>query len=300
MNILIAYGTKLGGTAGIAEQIGVTLRALGNDVDVRRAEDVRSVLAYDAVIVGGALYAFQWHHSARRLVLRHAGALRGREVFFFSSGPLDDSASREDIPPVDEVLGLMKHVGARSHATFGGRLDKDASGIAGAMAKEHAGDWRNPARIAAWARAVNATLHDLSSARPAPEPLESTGPSVALALWGVAAAFMIAAAVAVSPGGAFGGVAIALLAAAPLLAAARMYLTRSPYASIVAVTGDSGLAIASIAMFFHPTAGWLPAACGLLFALFGAGDAIPRLRAWFAIMRRAARAAKQHSDHAGA
>ncbi|MFD5619115.1 flavodoxin domain-containing protein [Streptomyces yangpuensis] len=55
--VLIAYGTKHGATAGIAEQIGRTLREDGLDAVVLPADDVHDVRAYDAVVLGGSLYA---------------------------------------------------------------------------------------------------------------------------------------------------------------------------------------------------------------------------------------------------
>ncbi len=52
--VLVAYGTKHGATAGIAEQIGKTLREDGLDAVVLPAGDVHDVRAYDAVVLGGA------------------------------------------------------------------------------------------------------------------------------------------------------------------------------------------------------------------------------------------------------
>jgi len=155
MRVLVAYGTKMGGTAGIAEIVGDALTDAGFQVDVRAAVDAADVGAYDAVVVGGALYAGRWHRHARRFLKRNAVALRGRPVWLFSSGPLDDSATAGDIPPVEQVRRLLELVGARGHVTFGGRLPAGAKGFpASAMAKTHAGDWRDPERVRAWTAEV--------------------------------------------------------------------------------------------------------------------------------------------------
>jgi menaquinone-dependent protoporphyrinogen oxidase len=46
--------------------------------------------------------------------------------------------------------------------TFGGRLPADAKGFpASAMAKTHAGDWRDPERIRGWAAEVAMELVSL-------------------------------------------------------------------------------------------------------------------------------------------
>ena len=146
--VLIAFGSRNGGTADIARWIAAAMEADGLDVVVRPAGNVRSVAAFDAVVLGGALYANRWHADARRFVRRHARRLRGRPVWLFSSGPLDASADDHEIPAVRGVQELLTRVGARGHYTFGGRLTSDAKGFpAHAMAKKHAGDWRDPDHI---------------------------------------------------------------------------------------------------------------------------------------------------------
>src|SRR6266536_3613757 len=98
--VLVAYGSKGGGTAGIAETLGAALREDGLSVDVRPAAEVRDVSGYDAVVLGGAVYAARWHPEARKFARRHGRALRGRPVWLFSSGPLDRSAEAGEIAPV--------------------------------------------------------------------------------------------------------------------------------------------------------------------------------------------------------
>jgi hypothetical protein len=73
-------------------------------------------------------------------------------------GPLDDSAAGQS-PPVAQVRALARQVGARGHVTLGGRLPADAKGFpARAMARTHAGDWRDPERVRGWAAEVAAAL----------------------------------------------------------------------------------------------------------------------------------------------
>jgi menaquinone-dependent protoporphyrinogen oxidase len=78
MRVLIAYGSKWGGTGGLAQMIGDALATQGIVADVRPATDAGSPETYDGVIVAGALYANRWHRRARRFVRRHARALGGR------------------------------------------------------------------------------------------------------------------------------------------------------------------------------------------------------------------------------
>ena len=151
-HVLVAYGSKRGGTAGIANAIADCLRQDGCTVDCKAAGDVDSLAGYDAAIIGGALYMGRWHRDAWRFAVRHAERLRELPVWLFSSGPLDHSAAEGEISPTGQVARLMARIGARGHITFGGRLTPDAKGfIAAAMAKKHAGDWRDWSQIRAWA-----------------------------------------------------------------------------------------------------------------------------------------------------
>jgi menaquinone-dependent protoporphyrinogen oxidase len=159
MAVLVTWGSKRGGTKGLAEMLAADLREDGLEVVMTAPGDVHHFDHYDAVIVGGSLYANRWHRDARRFVKRHAAELRRRPTWFFSSGPLDDRASATEIPPVKAVQELMDQVGARGHATFGGRLTPDAKGfVAGKMAKKYAGDWRDAGQVRAWADEVASEL----------------------------------------------------------------------------------------------------------------------------------------------
>lgn len=162
MRVLVTYGTKRGGTAGIAEMLARALQDEGLQADVRMPDEVQSVTDYDAVVVGGSLYGMRWHKAARRFVKQHTEELRDRPVWLFSSGPLDDSALGSNLPPVRQVQKLMDRVEARGHMTFGGRLEPDAKGFpASAMAKHHAGDWRDERHIRGWAAQLAEELRTL-------------------------------------------------------------------------------------------------------------------------------------------
>lgn len=166
MKVLVAFGSKRGGTAGLAEMIKDALCDHGHIVTVSPAKDVRDLDGIDAVIVAGALYANRWHRDARRFVKRNRDGLGRVPVWLVSSGPLDDSAEQHDIPPTRQVEKLAALVGARGHQTFGGRLTPDAKGFpASAMAKNKSGDWRDSAHVGRWAATVAGELASLSIKR---------------------------------------------------------------------------------------------------------------------------------------
>ncbi len=161
MRVLITFGSKRGGTEGLAQMVADGLRAEDISVDVVPADQDKELDGYDAVIVGGALYATRWHKASRRFVKRHAAELRQRPTYFFSSGPLDTSAVRGVIPPVKGVKTLMQQTAARDHITFGGRLSPDAKGFpASAMAKKRAGDWRDSMQVRQWTRTLAADMRE--------------------------------------------------------------------------------------------------------------------------------------------
>lgn len=158
--VLVAYGSRHGATAGIADEIGRTLRGDGVDAVVLPADTVTDVSGYDGVVLGGALYAGRWNGKARRCARRNAEQLRHRPVFLFSSGPVDSSAEQHDIPPVPGVARRMKELGAREHVTFGGAVTAETSGRLARSLVRHGkgGDFRDPARIQAWAHHIGSEL----------------------------------------------------------------------------------------------------------------------------------------------
>lgn len=157
--VLVTYGSKRGGTAEIAAAIHEEMLGAGLDVELEPAAAIADISEYDVVILGGALYMGRWQRDARRFVKRHAAVLRARTVYMFSSGPLDDSTRERDAPPPPSVAKLMEVAGTTHHITFGGRLERDADGLlASAIAKKHAGDWREWHQIRGWARDVAAAV----------------------------------------------------------------------------------------------------------------------------------------------
>ena len=154
--VLVAYGTTNGSTARIAEAVAAVLRKEGFTAEALPAGAVARVTPYDAVVVGGGLYAGRWHKNARRFVRRHGGELAGLPLWLFSSGPLDASASERDIPPVPGVQKAITRLDARGHVTFGGCLEEGAKGWVARMILRNGkgGDFRDFDRIEQWARQI--------------------------------------------------------------------------------------------------------------------------------------------------
>lgn len=150
MRVLITWGSKLEGTAGVAEILGSALRDAGIEVVLAPSDLAPSPRGYDGVIVGGSLSANRWHVDARRFVERHARTLRDIPTWLFASGPLDATADRGDLEPPRQLRALQERIGALGLATFGGRHASTVTGVGG--------DRRDPARIRAWAGEIASAL----------------------------------------------------------------------------------------------------------------------------------------------
>jgi menaquinone-dependent protoporphyrinogen oxidase len=158
--VLVAYASKMGSTKEIAEAIGDRLAERGLRADVRAAGTVASVGAYDAVVLGSAVYAARWRPEAARFLRRFHGQLSARPVWLFESGwvgPRPDT-----VVPTPGARRRAVRVGAPGPAVFGGRLDRGrATGVLDrALAGKLAGDARDWDEIRAWADNVAATFAD--------------------------------------------------------------------------------------------------------------------------------------------
>lgn len=159
--VLVAYGTKYGATAEIAERIGQVLRQAGLDAEVLPAERVGDVQAYQAVVLGSAVYIGQWRKQAAAFLKANEQALAGRPVWLFSSGPTgegDPVALTQGWRFPTGLQPVADRIGPRDIALFGGSASAQKMNFIEKWllknVKAPAGDFRDWDAITAWATAI--------------------------------------------------------------------------------------------------------------------------------------------------
>jgi menaquinone-dependent protoporphyrinogen oxidase len=161
--VLVAYASKRGSTAEIAQAVAEALQGAGLDVDCTPVDDVADVAPYDAVVLGSAVYIKRWRGDAKHFLRKHAKELAERPFWVFSSGPVGDPS--DDDPAWTEprrILDKVEELDARDHVVFGGALPAEPHGIMEkAMADEIAPEYRDRRdwdAIGSWAAGIASQL----------------------------------------------------------------------------------------------------------------------------------------------
>ncbi len=116
--VLVAFSSRSGSTAGTAEVIADVLNSAGFVVDCRPKEDVADVSLYRAVVLGSGLFVASRASDGGGFLERHRVALRGRDVWLFSTGPIGGSVGH-GVGDETAVTAVARAVAARGVATFG-------------------------------------------------------------------------------------------------------------------------------------------------------------------------------------
>jgi len=159
--VLIAYATKHGATAEIAENIGQVLSRAGFAADVLPVERVSDLTPYEAVVLGSAVYVGQWRKEAATFLEAYQKQLAERSVWLFSSGPTGEG------DPVELTKGfrfpealqpIADAIRPRDITFFHGSLDPKKLSFGEKLiikgVKAPTGDFRDEDAIRAWATAI--------------------------------------------------------------------------------------------------------------------------------------------------
>jgi menaquinone-dependent protoporphyrinogen oxidase len=178
VRILVAYASRYGSTAGIAERIAATLKLQGLDSDVMPVEEARELERYDAFVIGSAAYMGSWMKGAAQFVRRNRTLLSGKPVWLFSSGPIGtatvDAKGRDvRIAAAPKEFDEFADLKPRDHRVFFGALERaKLTGTHRLISRVPAsqkilleGDFRDWKEIDGWAEGI---AHEL-----APVPVEA-------------------------------------------------------------------------------------------------------------------------------
>lgn len=189
--VLVIYGSRHGGTRGIAERIGEALRTEGLQAEVAAADGSADLNGADAVIVGSGVYMGSWLREPLDFIKRNEATLATRPFWLFSSGPLVGStAAKGGTDAVTDALGpedgpgsggrkkidaLSASTHPREHRVFFGAFDpKDPPRamserlvrlMPAARKMLPTGDFRDWAAIDAWAREIARALQPVGATR---------------------------------------------------------------------------------------------------------------------------------------
>ena len=168
MNVLVAYASRHGATQEIGQRIAERLRAAGLEAEAQPVTAVRDVAAYQAYVIGSAVYLGHWQQEAAEFVRHNHRLLRRRSTWLFSSGPLGPVPSEAEgldqraAPVPNEVGEFRKAIRSRGARVFSGALNPGELGfLARAIrvlptgrALLPAGDFRDWRDIDGWADGI--------------------------------------------------------------------------------------------------------------------------------------------------
>ncbi len=164
--VLVAYASKYGSTAQIAENIALRLKKDGFDSDVKNVQDISNLKGYSAIVLGSAVYAGNWMKEAADFLKEFHSDMAKIPVWFFSAGPTGKG------DPVEQMKGwrfpeALKPLAESIHpcdtAFFHGVLDMSKLRLAEKLIiyalNAPAGDFRDWDVINSWADEIARTLH---------------------------------------------------------------------------------------------------------------------------------------------
>jgi menaquinone-dependent protoporphyrinogen oxidase len=167
-NVLVAYATRHSSTAGVAENISDVLCDLNHRVVLRYVENVESIEDYDAVVVGSAIYEFNWLPVAKDFVERFEQPLSQMPVayFFGCAALMEDNEENQEavLAFIEPVLKKHPDIVPVDIGRFGGavdfsRLDNFETNVINFIGVTESEDWRDWGKIGAWAAKVSGLIN---------------------------------------------------------------------------------------------------------------------------------------------
>jgi menaquinone-dependent protoporphyrinogen oxidase len=155
--ILVAYASRKGSTAEIAQAVGKELQSAGYSVDVVEMNTISSLAGYNAVVIGGPLYMGKVVGDVGKFVGKHREALVKLPVAAFTVGVAPVSKDPVQIDNAMKILHTsIAPLQPIAETVFAGRVDPTKLSFIQrwmiGKVKSPVGDFRDWDAIARWAR----------------------------------------------------------------------------------------------------------------------------------------------------
>ena len=165
--IIVAYATKYGATAGIADKIGEVLNSAGYTAEVLSVEKVTDLDSCQAIILGSSVYIGQWRKKAVKFLKRNSAVLSEKPIWLFScglTGKDDPEELKQNKNFPKKLQYLADQINPKDITAFLGMIILDRLNPLEKMMFKNAGgsigDFRDWTLITSWAEGIAKTLKE--------------------------------------------------------------------------------------------------------------------------------------------
>jgi menaquinone-dependent protoporphyrinogen oxidase len=157
--ILVAYASRKGSTAGIAQAIGKELISEGYAVDISAIKSVTSIVGYNAVVIGAPIYTGKITGDVAAFVAANRDGLSRLPVAGFVTGIAPVYPKTGDVKGfIDQLVTALAPISPVAVTMFAGTLDAGKMNLVErsltSLMKIPTGDFRDWDAIATWTKTL--------------------------------------------------------------------------------------------------------------------------------------------------
>jgi menaquinone-dependent protoporphyrinogen oxidase len=157
--ILVAYASRKGSTAGIAQAIGRELISEGYTVDISDMKSVTSLAGYNAVVIGAPVYTGKVTGDVAAFVAANKDGISSLPVAGFVTGIAPVYPKTGDVKGfIDQLVTALAPISPVAVTMFAGTLDEGKMNLVErsltSLMKVPTGDFRDWDAIATWTKTL--------------------------------------------------------------------------------------------------------------------------------------------------
>jgi menaquinone-dependent protoporphyrinogen oxidase len=157
--ILVAYASRKGSTAGIAQAIGKELISEGYAVDISDIKSVTSIAGYNAVVIGAPIYTGKITGDVAAFVAANRDGISRLPVAGFVTGIAPVYPKTGDVKGfIDQLVTALAPISPVAVTMFAGTLDAGKMNLVErsltSLMKIPTGDFRDWDAIATWTKTL--------------------------------------------------------------------------------------------------------------------------------------------------